>query len=65
MLLVGLAGAPSGGATAHGDESDVRNFLRTVMGFSELQVATVERGEVVSKQLLTADKSGGLPGQAP
>jgi hypothetical protein len=56
VLLAGLAAAP-GGAAAPADDPDIRDVLRRVAGFSDLQIAAVERGEVVSKQLPTADKS--------
>jgi hypothetical protein len=56
LLLFGLAAA-SGGASPGDDGPDPRDVLRRVAGFSEPQIAAVERGEVVSRQLPTADKS--------
>jgi hypothetical protein len=51
LALAGLA------STAAADASRVVTFMREAIGLSEAQVASVEAGEVVTRQLPAADKS--------
>jgi hypothetical protein len=43
-------------STAPAQEDAARAFLRSVVGFSDAQIAAVEAGQVVTKQLPAADK---------
>src|SRR6185503_11660753 len=54
LVALALACAASTGAD---DPNRAVAFMRDVVGFSQAQVASVEAGEVVTKQLPAADKS--------
>ena len=56
-LIFGLAGLSGGGAWAQTAEAPPWPFLRKVIGFDDGQLAKIEKGEVVTKQLPTKDKA--------
>lgn len=55
-LLVGALTFLLPAAPAAAEETPARTFLRKVIGFSDAQIAAVEAGQVVTKQLPAADK---------
>lgn len=56
-LILGLAGLSGGAAWAQTAEAPPRPFLRKVIGLDDAQLAAIEKGEVVTKQLTTTDKA--------
>ena len=54
--FVGLAGLPLGAASV-AEEPPVAAFLRKTMGFGDAQIATVDQGQVATRQCPTADKA--------
>lgn len=55
-LLVAALALVLPASTAPAEENVARDFLRRVIGFSDAQIATVDAGQVVTKQLPAADK---------
>ena len=45
------------GASSSAEEPAVAKFLRTVIGFTDEQIVTVDKGQVVTRQLASADKA--------
>ena len=56
-LILGLAGLSGGWAEAQTTEAPPRPFLRKVIQLDDAQLAAIEKGEVVTKQLTTKDKA--------
>ena len=53
----GLLAASFFAASSFAEEPGVTKFLRTVIGFTDAQIATVDRGQVVTRQFATSDKA--------
>ena len=56
-LILGLAGLSGAGVWAQTAEAPPRPFLRKVIGLDDGQLAAIEKGEVVTKQLPSKDKA--------
>ena len=55
-LLAGIAAVPASYAQAPATEAAARSFLRKVIGLDDAELAKMEKGEVVTKQLPSPEK---------